>query len=72
MLPTSTLPMTPLLFPAGVGALLGALAVGALVALVVGFVLYRREHGSESAIDVAGGAAATPATDKPARPRLSA
>ena len=60
MLPTSSLPVFPMLGTIGMGTLLGTLAAGALGALLVGLVLHRREHRREAAIAMgAPGAAAT-------------
>ena len=72
MLPTSTLPVSPFLGPTGMGTLLGLLALGALVALVVGLLLHRREPTAPSAIEVseANGTGAPGA--KTPGPRLSA
>ena len=54
MLPTSAVPVAPLGGPAGFGMLLAGLAIGALAALVLGWVLHRREQAKEATIDVAG------------------
>lgn len=72
MFPTSTLPMAPLLVPAGIGALLGIVALGAFLALIVGLVLHRRETGRKTAIEVAKTVTAISATEAPSRTRLSA
>ena len=72
MFPTSTLPMTPLLAPTGIGALLGIVALGAFLALIVGFLLHRRETGREPAIEVDATPTAISATEAPSRTRLSA
>jgi hypothetical protein len=50
--------------------LLGGLALGAFVALVIGFIVHRREQPAPE-IDVAE-AGSQPAADKPARARVSA
>jgi hypothetical protein len=52
MLPTSTLPVSPFLGSMGMGTLLGLLALGALVALVVGLVVHRREPQVPTAIEL--------------------
>ena len=68
MLPVNPLPI--LQIPTGIGMLLGGLALGAFVALVVGFIVHHREQAAPN-IDVAEpGPAAT--ADKPARARVSA
>ena len=72
MFPTSTLPIAPLLAPAGIGALLGIVTLGAFLALIVGLVLHRREHERETAIEVAETVTAIRATEAPSRTRLSA
>ena len=72
MFPTSTLPLSPLAAPAGMGALIGVLALGVLVALLVGLALYRREQRMAPTIELPGADATTPAAERPARPRLSA
>jgi hypothetical protein len=70
MFPTSTLPVVPFSGPAGIGTLVGVLAIGVLVALLVGLVLHRREQPETPAIAVPE--ADAPAPEKAARTRLSA
>jgi len=57
MLPTSPLPVTPLMAPSGMVLLVGVLAVGGLVALVIGYVVHRRAERLAPRVDVADGAA---------------
>jgi hypothetical protein len=72
MFPTSTLPVSPFLGPTGIGTLLGGLALGALVALVVGYALHRSEQRKDVVLDVADTTAAAPGSERPPGPRLSA
>ena len=69
MFPVSTLPVSPLVGPTGMGTLLGVVALGALVALLVGLMVHRREQQRMTAIALpeSGEAGA-----EPAKPRLSA
>jgi hypothetical protein len=67
MLPTSAVPLSPVAGPAGFGMLLAVLAIGAFAALVLGWVLHRREQ-AKGTIDVAERAADA----APDRTRLSA
>jgi hypothetical protein len=53
MLPTSAVQVSPVAGPAGFGVLLAVLAIGAFAALVLGWVLHRREANGTT-IDVAG------------------
>ena len=69
MLPTSTLPVFPMLGTAGMGTLLGVLALTALGALLVGLVLHRREHRRATAI--AMGESGATVTDDTAAPKAS-
>jgi hypothetical protein len=72
MLPVNPLPV--LQIPTGIGMLLGGLALGAFIALVVGFVVHRRDQSAPT-IDVANEVPETgsePAADKPSRARVSA
>ena len=72
MLPVNPLPV--LQIPTGIGMLLGGLALGAFVALVVGFIAHQREKAAPK-IDVAQAGAkpgVEPAADKPPRARVSA
>jgi hypothetical protein len=73
MLPTSTLPVAPFVGPSGMGTLLGVLALGALVALLVGLLIHRRDKKASTAIALseAEGQAAAPAAKVPGA-RLSA
>ena len=73
MFPTSTLPVAPFLGPSGMGTLLGVLALGALVALLVGLVMHRRDAKASAAITLseAEGQEAAPAAKAPGA-RLSA
>ncbi len=52
MLPTSTLPVSPFIGPSGMGLLMGVLAVGGLVAIVVGWAAHRREQRRAPRVDV--------------------
>jgi len=52
MFPTSNLPVSPLVASTGMGTLVGALAGGAFVVLVVGWLLYQREQRKRTAIVV--------------------
>jgi hypothetical protein len=72
MFPTSTLPVSPFLGPTGIGTLLGGLALGALVALVIGYALHRSEQRTEVTVDVPDRAAAEPGAERPPGSRLSA
>jgi hypothetical protein len=67
MLPVNPLPV--LQIPTGIGMLLGGLALGAFVALVVGFIVQREKPAPK--IDVAR-SGAEPADDKSSRTRVSA
>jgi hypothetical protein len=44
MLPTSTLPVSPFMGSSDMGLLVGMLAIGGLLALVVGYAVHRREQ----------------------------
>jgi hypothetical protein len=68
MLPVNPLPV--LQIPTGIGMLLGGLALGAFVALVVGYVVHRREQAAPQ-IDLAK-TGVEPAAGKPSRARVSA
>jgi hypothetical protein len=59
MLPTATLPLSPLTGSAGFGLLVAALAVGAFVALVVGYLLYRHDEPTSPRVDVSAAEAAS-------------
>jgi hypothetical protein len=63
MLPVNPVPV--LQIPTGIGTLLGGLALGAFIALVLGYFLHRREE-AEPTIAVPT-AAPGPAADKPSR-----
>jgi hypothetical protein len=74
MFPTSTLPVSPFLGVTGMGTLLGLLALGAVVALIVGLVLHHREPQGSPAVDLSGAdadGAAAPEAKSPGT-RLSA
>ena len=66
MFPTSTLAVSPFVGPSAMGLLLGVLAVGGLVALLIGHALHRREQRRAPHIDVLD------AADAEAQRRLSA
>lgn len=68
MPPVNPLPVLQIPMPSGIGMLLGGLALGAFIALLVGFLVHRREQPGP-AIDVAEPA---DAADKATRARLSA
>ena len=72
MFPTSTLPLSPFFGPAGMGTLVAILAIGVLVALLVGLALNRREQATTPAIELPETDRAAPGSEKPARTRLSA
>ena len=55
MLPTSTLPVSPFMGSSDMGLLLGVLAIGGLVALLVGYAGHRREQRRAPRIDVVDG-----------------
>ena len=69
MLPVNPLPV--LQIPTGIGMLLGGLALGAFVALVVGFLVHRREQQRGPTIDMVE-AGTAPVAGKPSRSRISA
>jgi len=54
------------------GTLVGILAIGVLVALLVGLALNRREQATTPAIELPETDRAAPGSEKPARTRLSA
>jgi hypothetical protein len=58
MLPTSTLPVAPLVGSSAMGLLIGGLAVGGLLALLIGYALHHREQRRTPRLDVADGAGA--------------
>jgi hypothetical protein len=66
MLPTSSLPVSPFIGPSGLGLLMGVLAVGGLVAIVIGWAVHRHEQRRAPRVDVVEGT-----TDADSR-RLSA
>ena len=72
MFPTSTLPVSPFLGHMGMGTVIGVVAVGALVALLVGLLLHRRELQAAPTIELPETTGVTPETAKPSRARLSA
>ena len=73
MFPAGTLPLSPFAGPQGVGTLVGLLALGVLVALLVGLAIHRREQAAAPTIELPDtGPAAAPVSEKPARTRLSA
>ena len=69
MLPTSTMHVSPFLGATGMGTLLGVVGLGALVALLVGLVLHRREQQRLTTIALRESGQSI---DEPAKPRLSA
>lgn len=52
MLPTSTLPVSPFTGPSGLGLLIGVLAAGGLLAIVIGYAVHRRELRRAPRVDV--------------------
>ena len=72
MFPTSTLPLSPFFGAASIGTLVGILAIGVLVALLVGLALHRREQAPAPTIELPATGTAVPVSEKPARTRLSA
>jgi hypothetical protein len=68
MLPVNPVPI--LQIPTGIGTLLGGLALGAFLALVIGFFFHRPEEPAPT-IDVPLDVD-SPTADKPARVRVSA
>lgn len=69
MLPVNPVPI--LQIPTGIGTLLGCLALGAFLALLVGFFLHRGDEAAPS-IEVPPLGADSPTAEKPARVRVSA
>jgi hypothetical protein len=67
MLPTSTLPISPFVGDSGMGLLVGVLAVGGFVALLIGYAIHRREQRRAPRVEIAGVAA-----DADSQRRLSA
>jgi hypothetical protein len=66
MFPTSTLPVSPFMGSSDMGLMVGVLAIGGLVALLVGYAHHRREQRRAPRIDVVD------AADAETRRRLSA
>jgi hypothetical protein len=67
MFPTSTVPVAPFVGLSDMGLMVGLLAIGGLVALLVGNALHRREQRLAPRVDVAD-----PAADADPQRRFSA
>ena len=61
MLPTSTLPVSPVVAgDSGLGLLVAVLAVGGLVSMLVGYAIHRREQRRATHVEIVGADAESP------------